>query len=116
MGTDTRSIRSFTPSPLERRLPTEEELRLLYRHFPLGAIAAVDVVGPFFVAHLDHPSRPLREARIELLRHEFDASRCEHCRDLVLEGGVYLFTSARAGAQYVRVSSALGSEEYRHVA
>ena len=116
MRTQTPTGQMSVSIPLERRHPTENELRVMYRHFPLGAMAAVDVIGPFFVVHLDKPSCRLRDARVELLRHEFDVSRCEHCRDLVSEGGVFLFTSARDGIRFVRISSAAGRQEYRHVA
>ena len=116
MGIETRAGQSFSVSPLNRRHPTEGELRALYGRFPLGVLAAVDVVGPFFVVHLDSPSSRLREARVELLRHEFDTSRCEHCRDLVVDGGVFVYTSARAAEQYVRTFRRVRFEEYRHVA
>jgi len=116
MSIDTRVCHSGSLSPLERRHPTETELRSLYGRFRLGVLAAVDVIGPFFVVHLDSPAKRLREARVELLRHEFDTSRCEHCRDLVSDGGAFVYTSARAAEQYVRTSSRMRSEEYRHVA
>ena len=108
--------RSLSPSPLDRRLVSDRDLADLYRRFPLGPVASVDVVGPFFVVHLDRPGTATREARVEWLRHAFMPARCEHCRDLLAQGGAFVFESGSVSERYVSLAAGLEREVYFNAA
>lgn len=116
MHVDSGAARSLSPSPLDRRLVSERDLADLYRRFPLGPVASVDVVGPFFVVHLDRPTLTTREARVEWLRHTFLPARCEHCRDLLAQGGAFVFEPGSVSERYVPLATGAGREEYCHAA
>ena len=54
---------------------------------------AIDRIGNLFLVHADRPSTVARDARLRRISSELDATRCEHCRDLVERPRLLVFSS-----------------------